>query len=58
VILVEHLRDPANFIAFGPGFLHFHSRRGWQRGWESAGFGLADEFRITPWVRVFVLRAP
>ena len=58
VILVEHLRDIANFIAFGPGFLHFHSRWSWERGWESAGFRLADEFRVTPWVRVFVLLAP
>lgn len=55
VVLVEHVRDAANFIAFGPGFLHFHSPASWRRAWESAGLRLTDDFRVTPWVRVFVL---
>jgi hypothetical protein len=55
VVLVEHIRDLANFLAFGPGFLHFHSRASWCRAWEHAGFRALDEFHVTPWVRVFVL---
>lgn len=58
VIVVEHLRDVANFIAFGPGFLHFQSRAAWQRSWRGAGLIALDEFRVTPWVRVFVLGLP
>ncbi len=58
VVLVEHVRDLANFIAFGPGFLHFHSPASWRRAWESAGLRLSDEFQVTPWVRVFVLTPP
>ncbi|MDB6076316.1 MAG: methyltransferase, partial [Akkermansiaceae bacterium] len=58
VIMAEHVRDPANFVAFGPGFLHFHSPASWQRCWEAAGLRTADQFRITPWVRIFVLTSP
>lgn len=57
VILVEHMRDVPNFIAFGPGFLHFHSPVSWTRCWESAGFHSIEQFRVTPFVRVFVLSA-
>ncbi len=56
VVVAEHLRDPANFLAFGPGFLHFHSRRTWTRVFARTDFAIAREFAMTPFVRVFVLR--
>lgn len=56
IILVEHVRDLANFVAFGPGFLHFHSVASWGKSWEAGGFSQDDSFRITPFVRVFVLK--
>lgn len=55
IVLVEHLRNFANLVAFGPGFLHFHSRSNWQRCWLAAGLRLVEEFDLTPWVRVLVL---
>lgn len=58
VVLVEHVRDPANFLAFGPGFLHFHSPASWRRCWEGAGFRSVDQFCLTPFVQVFVLTLP
>jgi SAM-dependent methyltransferase len=56
VVVAEHLRDAANFLAFGPGVLHFHSRRTWTRCFARTRFDIHAEFPITPFVRVFVLR--
>jgi len=56
VVVAEHLRDWANFLAFGPGFFHFHSRRTWLRCFSRHRFDVHREFSITPFVRIFVLR--
>lgn len=58
VVLAEHTRNAANFLAFGPGFLHFHSAASWRRSWDRAGLRLADGFRVTPWIRIFILTSP
>lgn len=58
VVLAEHTRDWANFLAFGPGFLHFHSGASWMRCCKLAGFEVVDSFTVTPWVRIFVLQKP
>jgi len=58
LVLVEHLRDWPNFLAFGPGFLHFLPERAWRLAADAAGFELRLHFPLTPFVRVFVLRRP
>jgi SAM-dependent methyltransferase len=58
LVLVEHLRDWPNLLAFGPGFLHFLPERAWKLAADAAGFDLGPRFHLTPFVRVWVLRRP
>ncbi len=55
VVVVEHLRDAANFAAYGPGFFHFHSQDAWRRSF-GPGLEVVDEAKITPFIHVFGLR--
>lgn len=55
-VVVEHLRDPANFLAYTVGFLHFYSRATWLRAFRAAGLQLESELKITPLVSAFILR--
>jgi SAM-dependent methyltransferase len=56
VLVVEHLRDGWNLLAYGPGAFHFLSRSTWLRTFAQAGLRVAQETSLTPWVRRFELR--
>jgi SAM-dependent methyltransferase len=56
VLVVEHLRDGWNLLAYGPGAFHFLSRGAWLRTFAQAGLRVARESSLTPWVRRFELR--
>ena len=53
VIMVEHLRDLPNFIAFTIGFNHFFSSRIWRKAFHSAGFTILREKKFTPFMSIF-----
>ncbi|HKO19228.1 MAG TPA: hypothetical protein VJU82_10120, partial [Acidobacteriaceae bacterium] len=56
LVLMEHARDWKNFLAFGPGFLHFFSRKEWRKIALESGFMVQTEVAMTPFVHVYVLR--
>jgi SAM-dependent methyltransferase len=53
VIMVEHLRDFPNFVAFSIGFTHFFSKKIWQKAFKEAGFSSFNETKFTPFMSVF-----
>ena len=53
VIMVEHLRDFPNFLAFSVGFWHFFSRSVWKNSFKRAGFSSFQETKFTPFMSIF-----
>ncbi len=56
MVVVEHLRDIANFIAYNIGAFHFHSRRKWLKCFHKAELTIENEMKLTPFVRAFFLK--
>jgi SAM-dependent methyltransferase len=56
LVVMEHARDAWNFLAFGPGFLHFFPRHEWRATAQAVGLEVRTEFELTPFVHVFVMR--
>ena len=56
IILIEHLRDIPNFLAYTIGFLHFLSSNSWIKNFQDADLSLINRFKITPFITVFVLK--
>jgi SAM-dependent methyltransferase len=53
IIMVEHLRDFPNFMAFSVGFTHFFSLKTWRKAFKNAGFSTFEEIKFTPFMSIF-----
>jgi hypothetical protein len=56
IVLVEHLRNLPNFLAYNIGFFHFLPGGEWRNNFQQAGLYVDHTFTITPFITVFVLR--
>ncbi|HET7116624.1 MAG TPA: methyltransferase [Hanamia sp.] len=56
IIVVEHQRDIYNFIAYNFGFLHFFSRKIWERTFNNAHLHEISKTKITPFIKAFILK--
>ncbi|MGN7820164.1 methyltransferase [Chitinophaga sp. 22536] len=55
LIVLEHLRDPFNFMAYNIGFFHFFSARTWKEVFTLAGLSVEEERKVTPFLSAFIL---
>jgi hypothetical protein len=55
-VVMEHLRDIPNFLAYNIGFFHFHSQKEWDKNFSLAGFRKERVIRVTRFVSVFILK--
>lgn len=55
IILVEHLQNIPNFLAYNVGFFHFVSHKAWCNLFQAVGFQVT-ETKINPFVTMFSLK--
>lgn len=55
IIVLEHLRDIPNFMAYNIGYFHFYSKRTWKDTFAAAGLNIHRELKITPFLSAFIL---
>jgi ubiquinone/menaquinone biosynthesis C-methylase UbiE len=55
IIITEHLRDVANFLAYNIGFFHFYSKNSWEKVFKKAELKIVTEQKITLFISTFTL---
>ena len=56
IIVVEHLRDWKNMLAYNIGCFHFYSRNTWQSDFSKANLTIVHSASFTPFIRMFKLK--
>ena len=56
IIVIEHLRDLSNFIAYNIGAFHFYSKSSWEKTFEKSNLKVKSEIKNTPFISTFTLK--
>lgn len=56
IIIMEHLRDVPNFLAYNIGFMHFYPKSTWNTCFLAAGLEAVEEIKTTKFVSTFKLK--
>ena len=56
IIIIEHLKDCSNFLAYNIGFLHFLSLNNWKNTFEKSDFKIEKHQKPNAFVNVFYLK--
>jgi SAM-dependent methyltransferase len=57
IVVVEHLCDAVNLMAYNVGAFHFHSRATWLETFRAADLHIERETKIDPFVTAFFLKS-
>jgi len=55
IVVMEHLRDVPNFLAYTIGAFHFMQKSSWYRTFKSTGLAVYKKIKVTPFVTVFLI---
>ena len=56
IIVLEHLRNLPNFIAYTIGFFHFLLKEEWKKTFLNSNLQIQSETKITPFLSLFILQ--
>jgi len=56
IVVIEHLRDISNFIAYNIGSFHFYSKQSWLNIFKKSKLRVISEVKNTPFISTFTLK--
>jgi hypothetical protein len=55
IVVVEHMRDLPNFLAYNVGFFHFFPEQEWSDNFSRADLSIERKIKISPFITAFIL---